>query len=101
MPIGHEPSSRARNWSKKDWGRYWHFRRRLDVRRHAFRAMFEEHGDLYGHQWELAEATLILEECAEIGLPMGYGRVGRPPVQLTWGIATPPNPRVDWGTVEE
>ncbi len=63
--------------------------------------MFEEHGDLYGRQWELAEAVLIREECQEIGLPMGYGRVGRTPSQLTWGIATAPDARVDWSGFDD
>lgn len=48
---------------------------------------FYEFGDLYGGQWELVEEVLIRNECEEHGIPMGYGRVGRTPRQLTWALA--------------
>lgn len=62
--------------------------------------MFRELGCLYGHQWELAEAKLIREDCEEVGIPMGYGRVGEMPRQLTWGTARAASLRVDWSGVE-
>lgn len=62
--------------------------------------MFREYGNLYGHQWELAEARLIRDACEEVGLPMGYGRVGKVPRQLTWGQARAATIRVDWSGVE-
>lgn len=97
MPTGHGAPERATpRWTPRDWRRYWTYQKRAAIRRRVFKSMFQEHGDLYGRQWELAEVEFIREECDEVGLPMGYGRVGREPVQLTWGTATAPNPRVDW-----
>jgi hypothetical protein len=46
--------------------------------------LWNEFGSLYWHgsgidEWEAGE---LREECEEVGLPMGYGRVQREPLQL-------------------
>lgn len=46
-------------------------------------------GQLYGDDHDEVEAIRIRAECEEAGLPMGYGRVGRVPVQLTPKQAEP------------
>lgn len=55
---------------------YWNSHR-------AYLAWFTEYGCLYGPDYDQREATMIRLECEERGLPMGYGRVGRTPVQLS------------------
>lgn len=69
------------------WARYWRLKRLASIRRRLWVRAFNEFGSLYGGQWERAEEQLIRLECEEQGLPMGYGRVGRAPRQLTWGMA--------------
>jgi hypothetical protein len=48
---------------------------------------FNEIGTLYSDQWDHVEEQRIREACEEVGLPMGYGRLGETPEQLTWGVA--------------
>jgi hypothetical protein len=71
------------------------------MRRKALVSMYEQHQDLYGRGWEVAETSFIREECEAMDLPMGYGRVGRAPHQLTWGVACAPDPRVDWKAFDD
>lgn len=62
------------------------FRRRREVYEAIHRAQAEwlrQSGSLYGGaDQDVAEARAIREECEAIGLPMGYGRVGRAPTLL-------------------
>ena len=71
------------------WDRYWRLKRLAFIRRKIWVRSFYEFGDLYGGQWELVEEVLIRNECEEHGIPMGYGRVGKAPRQLTWGMTVP------------
>lgn len=96
MPSSPGSSAVVRNWTKRDWARYQAFKRRIYMMRRRLVDMYQQYGDLYSHGWETAETWFIREECEEIGLPMGYGRVGRTPEPLSWGIATAPDHRVDW-----
>ncbi len=43
---------------------------------------FREYGSLYWPEFDAAEVAAIRVECELSGLPMGYGRVGRFPLQL-------------------
>lgn len=44
---------------------------------------FRQSGSLYGGvDADAAEAREIRDECEALGLPMGYGRVGRAPTQI-------------------
>lgn len=54
---------------------YWDFRK-------ALIAAFDEWGTLYGPSYDGAEAAWIRFECELRGVPMGYGRVSRQPMQL-------------------
>lgn len=57
---------------------------RYSLNRRAFAEGYRQLGSLYGGlDADTAEARLIRRECEEHGVPMGYGRVGRAPVQLT------------------
>ncbi len=49
-------------------------------RRHV--EIFRETGELYGHEYSEVESLLIRDELEQIGVPMGYGRVGRAPSVL-------------------
>lgn len=71
-------------------GRWWSsngFATRADL--------FKQLHSLYpAGDWERSETEIIRFECEKLGLPMGYGRVGATPVQLTdsefrgqWGRA--------------
>lgn len=39
-------------------------------------------GVLYGQDYDLLETRLIRAACEAVGVPMGYGRVGKAPTQL-------------------
>jgi hypothetical protein len=53
------------------------------LRRQAYTRGFAELGTLYGGLGsDDVEAQAIRDECDEIGLPMGYGRVPSAPIQL-------------------
>jgi hypothetical protein len=61
--------------------------------RPAYAEAFRVFGDLYGADWEELEARNIREWCelfAEV--PMGYGRVGRVPSQLSDDESIPIGP---------
>jgi hypothetical protein len=102
MTIGRgAPSSLAREARTTEWfARMRGHAKRRKLRRQLRATMFRELGCLYGHQWELAEARFIREECEAVGIPMGYGRVGQKPRQLTWSAARAAVIRVDWSGVE-
>lgn len=95
-PIINQP----RQWTRRDWARYQAFKRRLYMRHRRLVDMYELYQDLYGHGWEITEEWFIREECEEIGLPMGYGRVGKGPQQISWGMLEP-TVNVDWAAPEE
>ncbi len=82
-------SSSTPRHDARRWARYWALKRLTFIRRRIWVHSFHEFGDLYGGQWERVEEQLIRSECEEHGVPMGYGRVGRPPRQLTWSMALP------------
>ena len=82
--------------TRRDWARYAAYKRRRWIRRRFWLQMYDEQGDLYAPEWDLVEAQLIREACEEIGLPMGYGRIGKTPQHLSLDIATPPSLNVDW-----
>lgn len=97
MTIGRGvPSSLAREARTAEWfARMRGHAKRSAVRRHHWAAMFRELGSLYGHQWEQAEARSIREACEEVGLPMGYGRVGKVSEQITWDMTMAATLRAD------
>ena len=70
------------------WARWNASRRRRFVERRLYLRIFDALGTLYGSGWDEAETLRIREACAAVGLPMGYGRVGRQPEQL-WGFEGP------------
>jgi len=82
--------------TRRDWARFGAYKRRRWIRRRFWLLMWDEQGDLYAPDWELVEAHHIREECEEMGVPMGYGRIGKPPQHLSLDVATPPSPNVDW-----
>lgn len=51
-------------------------------RRSSLTQLFLVQGTLYGPGHCASEEAALREECEELGLPMGYGRVQRSPVQL-------------------
>jgi hypothetical protein len=48
----------------------------------ALTEFFRARGSLYGAGYDELEAANIRELCEELGIPMGYGRVGKTPSQL-------------------
>lgn len=54
------------------------------VQRQFYARVWAEHGSLYGELGsDECEAQAIRDECNAMGLPMGYGRVSRAPIQLS------------------
>ncbi len=47
------------------------------IRRNQLTENFREWGDLYGSDYLEVEAIEMREECEQVGVPMGYGRVGK------------------------
>jgi len=52
------------------------------VARAFYLRIFSEFGALYGGVEDECEALAIRDECEAMGVPMGYGRVQRTPIQL-------------------
>ena len=64
IPIRRCPPEEIVNWTR--------------AKRHeAFTSCFREHGTLYGRDYDQVEEATIRELCEELGIPMGYGRVGK------------------------
>lgn len=59
---------------------YWRLTRA--ALREQYLLIFENLGSLYGSTYEETEAQAIRAECEAVGLPMGYGRVGKAPRPL-------------------
>lgn len=55
---------------------------RVSLLQHYLR-LWDENGSLYGGGYDVVEERAIRAELEELGIPMGYGRVGRRPTQLT------------------
>lgn len=72
MARGSRPGSPARN---PNWGRICTHTGYLNAWRDV--------RTLYAHDYEDVEERAIRAELEELGIPMGYGRVGRVPTQLT------------------
>lgn len=54
-------------------------------------AILQECGSLYDPQMDEVETRLLRDECEEL-LPMGYGRITRPPVVLAEEFVKPDAP---------